>query len=620
MPISSFHIIRQQYLNIELNGSESDGLALQRSLPGLCQHWLTPAIERALERCAPPAGILCIERLEIDVGTIKTERLDHDLAKAVAEALEKSLRDLVPTGAPPPDIVSGNVQYKTVHHSINETFIYFLTTGSLPWSFRLPEGVTLEQVILGNWREAAKLGNSSGAANDAVLAVLASATIRKRLIRQFSPVFLEALLSMLSPVGKTVMDEALQFLRGSDEPPAATKQFEQHLWETAFAKVAAREIFTSTKLVGETWDGLPLTAAGHAALANVLDRCRPAMTNKALATTKQNIGAEAGPTSHGKPGPPSRIEPAPQSRTAPEQVNHSEHGPQNPVEPEPPSHAGSAPPNRIKPKPRRHIEPESLNQPEPRPPSLAENKHRHHTQPRSPGSVEPGMQRHIELDPQNQPEPRPSSPVEQNPQSHDQQSHDQPDSPNCVEPESQNHVMSRKTPINSSLHPEAGAGIHIENAGLVLLHPFLPRFFEALDIVAEDKLLQPERALCLLHFLTTGQLSVPEYDLVLPKILCNVPLLSPVESNVTLTATEQEEAVALLQAVVRHWEALRNTSPDGLRGTFLLRPGKVSLRDDGDWLLQVASKTCDILLDQLPWGISMTKLPWMESMIWVEWR
>ena len=138
-------------------------------------------------------------------------------------------------------------------------------------------------------------------------------------------------------------------------------------------------------------------------------------------------------------------------------------------------------------------------------------------------------------------------------------------------------------------------------------------------MAAGDKLLQPERALCLLHFLTTGQILAPEYELMLPKILCNVPLDSPVESDVELSAIEQEEAAVLLEAVIRHWEALRNTSPDGLRETFLLRPGKVSLRD-GDWLLQVEPQSFDILLDRLPWGISMIKLPWMKRMFWVEWR
>jgi hypothetical protein len=168
-------------------------------------------------------------------------------------------------------------------------------------------------------------------------------------------------------------------------------------------------------------------------------------------------------------------------------------------------------------------------------------------------------------------------------------------------------------------HVDIKNGIYLDCAGLVLLHPFLPQFFEALGIAADDKLLQPDRALCLLHFLATGQSVAPEYALILPKIFCNVPLEMPVEADVELTDTERVEATVLLDTVIRYWEALRNTSADGLRGTFLVRPGKVSLREDGDWLLQVESKSYDILLDQLCWGIGMIKLPWMQRMLRVEW-
>src|SRR5262249_43673767 len=38
-------------------------------------------------------------------------------------------------------------------------------------------------------------------------------------------------------------------------------------------------------------------------------------------------------------------------------------------------------------------------------------------------------------------------------------------------------------------------GVYVECAGLVLLHPFLPRLFEALGITREDRLVQPDRAL-----------------------------------------------------------------------------------------------------------------------------
>jgi len=120
------HIIRKQYLHVEVNGTESDGMALQHSLPGLCQHWLIPAIERALERCAPRDGHLYIEQLDIDAGTLTLDRLEHDLAESVSQAIEKSLRQQTPPDESTPAIISGNIQNQTAQQAVNEAFIYFL--------------------------------------------------------------------------------------------------------------------------------------------------------------------------------------------------------------------------------------------------------------------------------------------------------------------------------------------------------------------------------------------------------------------------------------------------------------------------------------------------------------
>lgn len=163
------------------------------------------------------------------------------------------------------------------------------------------------------------------------------------------------------------------------------------------------------------------------------------------------------------------------------------------------------------------------------------------------------------------------------------------------------------------------AGLFIDNAGLILLHPFLPSLFERTGIVNEDKIGDPNRALFLLHYLCTGQKEAPEYDLTFSKILCNLPLDQPVPSNVLLLEKDVEEADALLSSVIQHWSALQNTSQDGLRGTFLLRHGKVSTAFDGDWLLQIERKSVDILLDSLPWGIGIVKLPWLPQLIHVDW-
>jgi hypothetical protein len=217
-------------------------------------------------------------------------------------------------------------------------------------------------------------------------------------------------------------------------------------------------------------------------------------------------------------------------------------------------------------------------------------------------------------------------------------SHNRPQSADMRAKERRPHELtqSRDTQAEERIPPGKGAiaakrdepasrmdlqeGVYVDCAGLVLLHPFLPRLFEALCITKDDKLVQPNRALCLLHFLATGERRAPEYELLLPKLLCNVPLAEPAEAPIALTVAEEEEAVALLEAAIGHWEAVGDTSIDGLRGTFLVRPGKLFQRSNGDDVLQVEPRSFDILLDRLPWGIGMVQLPWMEKILWVEWR
>lgn len=168
--------------------------------------------------------------------------------------------------------------------------------------------------------------------------------------------------------------------------------------------------------------------------------------------------------------------------------------------------------------------------------------------------------------------------------------------------------------------PDVVEGVVVENAGLVLLHPFLPRFFDALGVAAGGELIDPERALCLLHLLATGEAVAPEHRLTLSKVLCGVPLDRPVAADVGLTEDETAEAETLLKAVVGHWSALGHTSTDALRGEFVARAGVLSVDADGDWLLRVEARTLDILLDRLPWGISLVRTPWMPRLLKVEWR
>ena len=75
----------------------------------------------------------------------------------------------------------------------------------------------------------------------------------------------------------------------------------------------------------------------------------------------------------------------------------------------------------------------------------------------------------------------------------------------------------------------------------------------------------------------------------------------------------------MLEAVIEQWPVLKNTSIAGLREAFLQRNGKLFSKND-KLHLQVEASTLDVLLDQLPWNLSMIKLPWMKGLLRVDWR
>jgi Contractile injection system tape measure protein len=171
----------------------------------------------------------------------------------------------------------------------------------------------------------------------------------------------------------------------------------------------------------------------------------------------------------------------------------------------------------------------------------------------------------------------------------------------------------------------------VNDAGLVLLAPYLAGFFAALgcDRVLvrrtggddEPKTFPPEagRLVCLLHYLATGATEAFEPELLLPKLLCGLPPEWPVPASIELTELEKTEATNLLTSVVEHWTALGKTTPEGLRSSFLSRTGTLSPFDEG-WKLRVENRGWDVLVERIPWTFRMVKLSWMAKPIWVEWN
>lgn len=163
----------------------------------------------------------------------------------------------------------------------------------------------------------------------------------------------------------------------------------------------------------------------------------------------------------------------------------------------------------------------------------------------------------------------------------------------------------------------------IATAGLCLLWPFLPRFFARLGLL-DDRLsafaapAHQHRAVLLLHHLATGQTTAPDFALALAKVLCGLPPHAPHDAVEPVTAVEAAEASQLLDAVIVHAGCFGDISPDGLRGSFLMRDGILATRD-GAWLLRVERLTADAVLARLPWTTEWIRQPWMQAAMRVEW-
>lgn len=165
-------------------------------------------------------------------------------------------------------------------------------------------------------------------------------------------------------------------------------------------------------------------------------------------------------------------------------------------------------------------------------------------------------------------------------------------------------------------------GIYIQHAGIVLLHPFLPRFFQNLALVEGANFKDEEamgKAVHLLHYLTTGERTVKEMETPFLKLLCGLPFNWPITHFFDWLPAELEEADALLQAAIKHWGALGQVSNESLQEGFLQRPGKLTHESAG-WKLLVERNSIDVLLNQLPWSISVIKLPWMDEILKIDWN
>lgn len=163
--------------------------------------------------------------------------------------------------------------------------------------------------------------------------------------------------------------------------------------------------------------------------------------------------------------------------------------------------------------------------------------------------------------------------------------------------------------------------LSVSNAGLVLLWPLLPGLLRQLGLLEEQQFSSPQaqlEAVCWLDELIWGDGNMAEWRTPLGKLLCGLPLESPLVPWSSPEPKVSEQLQDWLAAIPAQLPGLQRCQASDLRSLFLQRPGQL-LQTRSGWQLSVEADASDFLLSQLPWALDFIRLPWMEKPLQVKW-
>ena len=569
------HIIERQVLDLTLD-TDREAQTRQEAARRVVQDRVLPLLDEVFTRLAGPDRVLRLDRLDIDLGTLSADVWEEHLVARVREQLEHKLQQHV-HGSLYGEAAAASM---TVAQSRLAAFMMFLDTGSLPWW--VPDAAS--------FNPGAELLDLIASQPEGVSIALRRnyrSERARRLVLQINPDVIEQLYTLLAPEAATRIKQVQRAwqrlgeagLSATGEPLPSKTQVDMAVLDYLLTSSASAAI--TEKKLHEAIGRQMATYGGS------IDRLMRAIALLPEADVAALEASDAGPlvawlrkTISASSGPEVRRE-APQPRDTTKKDENE------------------APLSAAKPETRKGKQKATGSEEARQPDALATDQESEHgatdARPRSPASEAETSKQDVAA----------SSSVQQEAQSEA-----------AIE-----RILDQEPFESVEAPPLEGQAFYVTNAGLVLLWPFLGRFFKKMDLVT-DKAFRTaalqQRAVLLTHYLVTGETEAPEQVLLLNKILCGWPSEATVPKAIDLTPAERDESQVLLEAAVAQWAALKNTSVAGLQQAFLQREGRLLKQPDA-WTLKVDRTGYDVLLDRLPWSIAIIKHSWMAQPLFVEW-
>ncbi|MEM0577641.1 contractile injection system tape measure protein [Flavobacterium polysaccharolyticum] len=168
---------------------------------------------------------------------------------------------------------------------------------------------------------------------------------------------------------------------------------------------------------------------------------------------------------------------------------------------------------------------------------------------------------------------------------------------------------------------ETATAIPVKNAGIVILNNYIEILMDRLGLLNEKKFKNSTSQLNAVHYIQyviTGLTKTEESLLPLNKVLCGLPITTPVKDRISITEEQSELINGLIKAAISHWPKVGDTSILGFRGNWLVRDGLLIEKEER-WELTVEKRVYDLLIHKSPFSFSIIKYPWMKKPLHVIW-
>lgn len=577
------HVIRRQSLELELAPGQ-DPHQLQEQIKGIFTSQVVPILDAVMSRQVAESELLRIDRLELDLGTLDPERLKEQLPECLRRHFEQALAaEIGRATTPDPGEMDITIRQQTdqpllldLEQSELQLLIHYLCTGLLPWWNPEEPAFDLEGILSHQLEQQPKPLLQA-------MRRLPSGRVAARLSRQLNPSLLERLTLALAEKEGSGSAKLLEqvIVSIAERPELLSTKIQKAVFEQLLHQLlqptpsAAWLTPIIQRLVNE--HGLDAVLL-YERLALLADQGHP-INRRIVQWLKEQIDRPVRNVAERDNFPPT--EHTSSVSTDQQKMSNSGQAKSDSTAATPAGlPKGAAPsgsPAEIKEK------------------SIIDS-------PTDAGTAE-AISSFTESAPHKSALPAVDTKI----------------APNSEITQGSKPAAYDKEEAESLIELEQG--LYLNNAGLVLLWSYLPRFFRTIGLVDAKDFINGEareRGLLMLQYLVSGKTEFQEHELLLNKLFCGWPLPEPVTCKLDIRDHERAEVDTLLDAVIENWKSLRKTSRNGLREAFLQREGRLS-RDEMGWQLKVNRVGVDVLLESLPWGIGLIRLPWMKDTIRVEW-